>query len=213
MLPNSADCGARGHHRAAVLSVAALLTMGLAMPVHGAGGNAEADSPKTVTPIKRVIVVIGENRSLDHIYGTYIPKRGHSILNLLSERIVRADGSPGRRFAAARQFMTSQQPSYFISVLKKDKTAYMTLPAPTLGGAPNMQSTAFPSLPPFGDPFKPFLGLIEPSLEPNDLFDDNSEVQFATDSPLEEAGFEPSVSRDTTEISDRLILRISLRKK
>jgi hypothetical protein len=38
-------------------------------------------------------------------------------------------------------------------------------------------------------------------------------TEFAADSPLEEAGFEPSVPRDTTEISDRLILRISLRKK
>jgi phospholipase C len=28
---------------------------------------------KTATPIKHVIVVIGENRTFDHVYGTYVP--------------------------------------------------------------------------------------------------------------------------------------------
>ena len=169
MLTNSGYRGSRRRRRAVILSTALLIMAG-AMAVHSGRGNAAADSPQTATPIKHLIVVIGENRSFDHIYATYVPKTGHSILNLLSEGIVRPDGSPGRHFAAARQFTTSGQTSYFISVLKRKKTAYTTLPPPTLGGAPNIQSTTFPPLPPFGDAFKPFLGLIEPSLEPADLF-------------------------------------------
>jgi phospholipase C len=33
----------------------------------------------TATPIKHVIILIGENRSLDNIYATYEPKDGQSI--------------------------------------------------------------------------------------------------------------------------------------
>jgi phospholipase C len=167
MLPNSGDRGAHRRCYTAVLS-AALLAVGAAIPVHSAGPEAASDSPST--PIKHLIVVIGENRSFDHIYGTYVPKSGHSILNLLSESIVRPDGSPGRHFAAARQFTTSGQTSYFIGVLNKNKTAYATLPAPTLGGAPNMQSKNSPPFPTFFLFVPLLLGLIEPSLEPADLF-------------------------------------------
>jgi phospholipase C len=114
-----------------------------------------------------VIVVIGENRSFDHLFGTYVPKSGDSILNLLSEGIVRPDGSPGRHFGAAKQFTTSGQTSYFIGVLKKNKTAYTTLPDPTLGGAPNKASMTSP---PFTGLTDAQLAAIEPSLEPDDLF-------------------------------------------
>jgi phospholipase C len=171
LLPNSGNHCARRRRSVAILSAAALLTMGAALPVHSAGGDGAADLPKTATPIKHVIVVIGENRGFDHIYATYVPKSGDSILNLLSQGIVRRDGSPGRHFAAARQFTTSGQTSYFIGVRNKNKTAYGTLPAPTLGGAPNMQSTTFPpfKLPGPCSNFLLQLAAIEPSLELDDL--------------------------------------------
>src|SRR6516225_4483529 len=168
MLTNSGYRGSRRRRRAVILSTALLIMAG-AMAVHSGRGNAAADSPQTATPIKHLIVVIGENRSFDHIYATYVPKSGHSILNLLSEGIVRPDGSPGRHFVTARQFITSLQTSYFISVAKRNKTAYTTLPAPTLGGAPNMQSTTFPPFPPVFLTTG-LLAIIEPSLEQNDLF-------------------------------------------
>ena len=171
LLPNSGNHCARRRRSAAILSTAALLTMGAALPVHSAGGDGAADLPKTATPIKHVIVVIGENRGFDHIYATYVPKSGDSILNLLSQGIVRRDGSPGRHFAAARQFTTSGQTSYFIGVRNKNKTAYTILPEPTLGGAPNMQSTTFPpfKLPAPCSHFLLQLAAIEPSLELDDL--------------------------------------------
>jgi phospholipase C len=77
MLPNSGDRGAHRRCYTAVLSAAALLAVEAAIPVHSAGLEAASDSPST--PIKHLIVVIGENRSFDHIYGTYVPKSDRSI--------------------------------------------------------------------------------------------------------------------------------------
>jgi phospholipase C len=169
MLPNSVDRKAWGRCRAAALSAAGLLGMGVAMPVHSADNPVAATDPlKTASPIKHVIVVIGENRSFDHVYGTYVPKSGDSILNLLSERIVRRNGLPGLNFAAAKQFMTSGQTSYFISVRKKNKTPYTLLPDPTLGGAPNKTSLTSPPFP--ISLTNAQFAAIEPSLEPDDLF-------------------------------------------
>jgi phospholipase C len=126
----------------------------------------DADGSKTETPIKHVIVVIGENRSFDHVFGTYKPHDGQSIANLLSKGIVRADGSPGPNFAAAAQFTTGPQPNYYIGVTGVQKTAYAVLPAPTLNGAPNAPS-AF--APPFAGLSQAQLAAIEPSLESDDL--------------------------------------------
>jgi len=48
--------------------------------------SAEAkEHGKTRTPIKHVIVLIGENRSFDHLFATYKPKSGYSVKNLMSE--------------------------------------------------------------------------------------------------------------------------------
>jgi phospholipase C len=42
------------------------------------------------TPIKHVIVIVGENRSFDHIFATYKPKQhGESVDSLLSKQITR----------------------------------------------------------------------------------------------------------------------------
>src|SRR5258707_8563153 len=49
----------------------------------------------TATPIKHVIVIIGENRTFDNVYGAYVPGKGQHVANLLSRGIVHADGSPG----------------------------------------------------------------------------------------------------------------------
>ena len=50
----------------------------------------------TATPIKHVIVIMGENRTFDHLFATYQPvNNGEQVLNLLSEGIVKKDGTPG----------------------------------------------------------------------------------------------------------------------
>ena len=55
------------------------------------------------TPIKHVIVIIGENRSFDHVFATYVPKPGEQVWNLLSEGIIKADGTPGPNMQKAEQ--------------------------------------------------------------------------------------------------------------
>jgi phospholipase C len=48
-----------------------------------AAGQTETASSRdadTSTPIKHVIVIIGENRSFDHVFATYVPKKGRDGL-------------------------------------------------------------------------------------------------------------------------------------
>ena len=39
-----------------------------------------------------MILLIGENRTFDHVYATYKPPQGQTINNLLSEGIIKAEG-------------------------------------------------------------------------------------------------------------------------
>ena len=78
-------------------SIAALVTFGHAQ---AADPDKAVDAIKTASPIKHVIIIVGENRSFDHVFATYVPTNRHeSVLNLLSQGIVKADGTPGRNFA------------------------------------------------------------------------------------------------------------------
>jgi phospholipase C len=116
----------------------------LAMVCLGGAGGFAADPDKavdkihTATPIKHVLIIVGENRCFDHLYATYVPKnRDERVLNLLSERIINADGSPGKNFAKAHQFRVTSAPNngkYFVSVDLKNKSLYGVLPAPDMAG-------------------------------------------------------------------------------
>src|ERR1700674_1245491 len=78
---------------ACVLTLA-LSAFGFAAPARAGDDLDKAvDELKTATPIKHVIIIVGENRSFDHLFATYVPKhRSEKVLNLLSEGIVNADG-------------------------------------------------------------------------------------------------------------------------
>src|SRR5215469_17801777 len=65
----------------------------------GRGGPGESQRIHTATPIKHVIVLIGENWTFDSIFATYRPKDGQSVGNLLSRGYVTASGAPGPDFA------------------------------------------------------------------------------------------------------------------
>lgn len=96
-----------------------------------------ATGSTTATPIKHVIVLIGENRSFDHVFGTYAPRPGQSVSNLLSRGIVTADGRPGPDADLARQFQLTTIPgTYFISVPASRKTLYSVLPPPNTSSVP-----------------------------------------------------------------------------
>jgi phospholipase C len=89
----------------------------------------------TATPIKHVILIIGENRTFDQVFGTYEPKKGEHVRNLLSQGIVNANGSPGPRFDKAQQWLATDTDTYSID---PGKTApYASLGAMTVSGAPS----------------------------------------------------------------------------
>jgi phospholipase C len=88
----------------------------------------------TATPIKHVIVIIGENRSFDHIFATYEPVNKHEkVLNLLSKKIVKADGTPGPNYGEALQYQAFDTTTY---QLNPPKSPYAILP-PALTGGPS----------------------------------------------------------------------------
>jgi phospholipase C len=98
------------------------------------------DAIPTATPIKHVVIVVGENRSFDHLFATYVPANTHErVLNLLSEGIVNADGTPGPNFAQGHQYRIVSAPNggkFFISADLADKQLYSLLPPPDVSGAP-----------------------------------------------------------------------------
>jgi len=124
---------------------------------------------ETRTPIQHVIVLIGENRTFDHLFATYVPKSADSVKNLLSEGIINADGTPGPFFHKAAQFQAVApfRSQFFISLNDNEKVPYQTLPAPTLNFSPS-PATGEPPPFPAATPAA-FIGAIEPSLEAADL--------------------------------------------
>jgi phospholipase C len=131
-----------------------------------------ADSVKTETPIKHVIILIGENRGTDHTFGVYKPKgKQQTISNLLSKGIVNEDGSPGPNFALGRQFSVTPQKSFYIGAPAKAKSAYNNagqMPQPNTNGAPVTQSA---SGPPFFPAVLAGLAALDPSPDFNALTD------------------------------------------
>ncbi|HTC58145.1 MAG TPA: alkaline phosphatase family protein [Candidatus Sulfotelmatobacter sp.] len=145
-------------HLAVGVSLVALLA-NLGAPVQAAA-QTPADQLATATPIKHVIVIIGENRSFDHVYATYVPKKGQTISNLLSKGIITASGQPGANYAVAAQFNATNKTTFEISPAAKTK--YALLPPPGTQGAPTAASDTAGSA--------PFLTLAVAELAEPDLF-------------------------------------------
>jgi len=104
-------------------------------------------SRETATPIEHVIIVIGENHTFDNLFGTYQPRPGQSVDNLLSKRIVRADGSPGENFERAQQWIGLDTVKYHATTAST--TPYATLPQPYttsgIGLPQGVPDTRFPA--------------------------------------------------------------------
>jgi phospholipase C len=83
-------------------------------------------------------------------------KNGQKILNLLSQGIINADGTPGPNFAQAQQYKITSPPNlgeYFISANKSQKFLYATLPAPDVNGVQFPPDLGLPAM--GGDPGLP----------------------------------------------------------
>src|SRR6202048_1988077 len=163
---------------AATATSIALLSCGLAAAEDRDGDDAHR--MKTATPIKHVIILIGENWSFDSIFATYKPNGDQFVDNLLARGVIDERGMPGPNFFASMQSQINQPypATYFIDASKTaGKTAYQQAPAMPSFPAPN---TAYvPTAPgglnqgqaPFDRSAVPDSQLprIEPSMEFEDL--------------------------------------------
>jgi hypothetical protein len=138
------------------------------------GDSNPADHISTESPIKHVIILIGENRGLDHTFGVYKPKgKGQTISNILSKSIVNIDGTPGPNFSLAQQFSVAAQSSWYFGAPDAAKIPYSPtnlMPQPNTNGAPSAASTN-----PITDPTAPFAtvaiveSLGEQDINPGDV--------------------------------------------
>jgi len=174
MSPQSFLASARQHLVVGVSLVALVANLGAPVPA-AAQGN-----PKTATPIKHVIVIIGENRSFDHVYATYKPKKGETVSNLLSKGIVNEDGSPGPNYSLSAQYSavdstTVGAGTYAIS--PPEKTLHTNVPPVVAGGPEN--------------PYIPTLALAK-LIEPGQLF-----PSYYVDLTIGGTGLAPYAEADT----------------
>ena len=125
---------ARQHFTVGTSLLALLVNMGA--PVSAAAQPPAQQTP-TASPIKHVIVIIGENRSFDHVFATYKPKNGQTVSNLLSKGIITENGTPGPNYSLSAQYSAVDSTSvgagtYAIS--PPEKTLYSNIPPVVAGG-------------------------------------------------------------------------------
>jgi phospholipase C len=114
----------------AAMRISAVVMVCLAICSGGASAGGTGNSKHTRTPIKHLIVVVGENHSFDNVFATYIPPDPtQNVWNLLSLGIVNQLGLPGPHAAMAAQNQASDTTVY---QLNPSKTGlFMSLPQPS----------------------------------------------------------------------------------
>jgi phospholipase C len=139
---------------------AAMLNVLLVLGTFPVSANAEkkaATPPAPKTPIQHVIIIIGENRTFDHVFGTYVPKVSprdgstQQVWNLYSQGIVNLNGTPVKGETTAQQYSASVTSTTGYQISPATKTLYVeggtTNPfPPVLAGGYEAAST-------FGPPF------------------------------------------------------------
>jgi phospholipase C len=137
--------------KAAVAAIALALSLSAMAPIRAQQVAASADDrhggrglhdKDTASPIQHVVVIIGENRSFDHVFATYAPRSGQHVSNLLSRGIINADGTSGRNHQASAQRAATDTRRYAISPAKA--FAYVNIPPPGTHEAPTTASDAKP---------------------------------------------------------------------
>jgi phospholipase C len=110
-------------------------------PALAQGPSPDSADGRTQTPIKHVIVILGENRSFDHVFATYVSQKpSQTVNNLLSEGIIRLDSNknavPGPNFEKAHQLAARDVGPTDPFLLNPQKQTFPNdqLPAPLVGG-------------------------------------------------------------------------------
>jgi phospholipase C len=127
------------HYSRVGLAWLAMFQFAVGVPFADAAAQPKASSrdSATTSPIKHVIVIIGENRSFDHVFATYVPKSTDTVNNLLSEGIITLDGNknaiPGPNFNQAQQFAATDTDTFLLDPPTQEFPSNI-LPAPLVGG-------------------------------------------------------------------------------
>jgi len=116
---------ARQHLAVATSLFVVIANLGTPLPV---------SAQNTRTPIQHVIVIIGENRTFDHVFATYQPRHGERVSNLLSKGIVNPDGTPGPNFFLARQSSATDTSAEGFQLNPSNNVAYSVFPPVLAGG-------------------------------------------------------------------------------
>ena len=116
-------------------------------------------APVAKTPIQHVIIIVGENRTFDHLFGTYVPPKGQTVRNLLSEGIVLPNGQPGPDSDDATQYEATNTSTFSISPTITN--SFPMLPQPKVGN-PSPVPPQVDGQAPFENPF--LAASIEPGL-------------------------------------------------
>src|SRR6202451_3389789 len=125
-----------------VLAAVVATQLMVAVPARANDGN--NNDGKTTSPIKHVIIIIGESRSFDHVFATYVPNKGQKVSNLLSKGIVNADGTPGPNYSLSAQYSAVDSTGSF-SISPQSKSLYSGIPTPLTDGAPQFASDTDPA--------------------------------------------------------------------
>src|SRR5438552_5509338 len=137
----------------AVLAMLAVFTASILQATPSFAAHADISqgvllaNASTATPIKHVIVIIGENHTFDNVFGTYQPEHNQTISNLLSKQIVNCAGDLGPQVHLATQQQAIDMHTYSLS--PKKTGPYQTLPQPNTtyaqGQPQNVHDTRFPA--------------------------------------------------------------------
>ena len=120
----------RQHLAVGASLVALIANLGAPLPA----AAQDHDKHSTATPIQHLIVIIGENRTFDHVFATYKPRHGQSISNLLSRGIVNQDGTPGPNFSLASQSSATDSSTDGYQLNPSGNVPYSVLPPVLAGG-------------------------------------------------------------------------------
>ncbi len=118
----------------ATAMASALALLSSTMPMSAETPAKPVKRLSTQTPIQHVIVILGENRTFDHVFATYQPVAGQTVNNLLSEGIVNADGTPGPNFSIGAQDSAVDVVTQGYQNSPGGKQLYPALPTPLVGG-------------------------------------------------------------------------------
>ena len=111
-----------------------LALLGLTL-LAGCGGDDNGDVGDR--RIRHLIVVSGENRSFDNVFGAYTPPDStQTIWNLRSRGIIQGNGQPGPNAALAQQQQASSTSAYELSPTLTRPFSTLPQPSTTLSGLP-----------------------------------------------------------------------------